>query len=85
MERSAPCGEEGVCLLYDPTRKCYYRTTLENIAMVTTKRMRKEMAALESKFDELSAKLKSEQASFISDIAKTNQAIIELVKGGTSK
>lgn len=74
-------NESGIALLYDPVRKCYYRTTLEDIVLVTTKKMNEELAQLRAEFQRLSSDLKSEQSKFIEDTTKNIDAIIKLTEG----
>ena len=74
-------NESGIALLYDPVRRCYYRTTLEDIILVTTKKMNEELAQLHAEFDKLSSELKSEQGKFIKDTNQIVDAIIKLNEG----
>jgi len=75
----------GIVLLFDEKRGCYYKTTIAHILMVALKESREFLDGLDQRFAELRQELVDEQHAFISDMTKTNQAMIELVKEGTNK
>jgi len=85
VSRQTEGGNEqgGKILMYDSSEKCYYETTVEFVASVIMRQVREYEEKLDAKFDEFAKNIDEQQRHFIADTAKTNQAIINLVRGGT--
>ena len=78
-------GDEGIVLLYDEVKKCYYRTTLSHILNVVLKKIDDIDKKLSFKYEELDTRLTDQQNAFIKDTVEVNQKIIALVQGGSEQ
>lgn len=93
ISREKPLGEgdDGIILLYDESKQCYYRATMSHVLNCVMRKQTKfeqeqttKYTALErelmARCDALERKLTAQQNKFIADTAKMNESIIELVK-----
>lgn len=81
--RASGSSNEKPVLLWDEAMKCYYETTIEDIVALVMRKMDERFKTLTEKNDVFLANVREEQSKFVSDTARSIDALIALVESSS--